>query len=407
MRAAAHACVSILGVVVVGLAGCSTVRYQDAPKLDRQAAARRVIGLSHGPVLGPGPEPSKAPPRVENKTAIESQFETAHPRVQHFLDAYQADLRPFMRRSLERGGRYLPQIASILAEEGIPQELAYLPIVESGFRIDAVSHAGAVGPWQFIRGTGRRYGLRIDGYVDERRDPEKATRAAARYLRDLYDMFDDWHLSLAAYNTGEANVARVRSRLQTDSFWEMSDRGHLPVETREFVPRFLAAMEIARAPEDYGFDLAPAAALRYDQIRIDRVMSLKTVAKLSRSRLSDVTDLNPALRRGVVPPQGYVVRLPKGTRRTFELAYARMQTAAAVVVSAVSRLTHRVRRGETPSSIAQTYGVSVTTLMRANRIRNPRALQVGQMLSIPGGKRSERPEVVASSARRPRSRTVN
>jgi membrane-bound lytic murein transglycosylase D len=158
-------------------------------------------------------------------------------------------------------------MSSILAEEGLPPELVYLPIIESGFRLNAVSPAGAVGPWQFIRGTGKRYGLRIDRYVDERRDPE-GTRAAARYLRDLYDMFEDWHLSLAAYNTGEGNVARVRDTAQTDDYWEMVDRGYLPSETRQYVPRALAAMEIRRLPEEYGFERLEGRPTRYDKVVI-------------------------------------------------------------------------------------------------------------------------------------------
>jgi len=407
MRATRHACVSMLAVVA-GLAGCSTVRYQaNTPKINLSVYGRRPASLAHSPAVGLRTEPEALAPRREDRSDTELQVETSHPKVQRFLDAYQTDLRSHLIRSLERGSRYLPQMASILVEEGVPPELAYLPIIESGYRIDAVSHAGAVGPWQFVRGTGRRYGLRIDGYVDERRDPEKATRAAARYLRDLHDMFEDWQLSLAAYNTGEANIARVRDRWQIDDFWEMSARGHLPAETCQFVPRFIAAMEIAKAPEDYGLEIELEDPPRYDIIDIDRPMSLSTVAKLSGSSLETITELNPALRRGVVPPEGYTVRLPEGARGTFETAYARMKEAATAVVRVVERLTHRVKPGETAGSIAQDYGVSLASLMRANRIRNPRSLRVGQLLSIPGGRKPEQLEVVASSARTPRSRNLD
>jgi membrane-bound lytic murein transglycosylase D len=328
--------------------------------------------------------------------------------VQSFVAAFQSELRGTFARSLERGGQYMPKMGSILAEEGVPAELVYLPIIESGFRLNAVSPAGAVGPWQFIRGTGRRYGLRIDRYVDERRDPEKATRAAARYLRDLHSMFDDWHLSLAAYNTGEANVARVRDRAQIDDYWEMIDRGYLPRETREYVPRALAAIEIGTSLEEYGFEKPEARPpARYDRVTIDKSISLKTVAQLSGTSLAEITELNPALCRGVVPPSGYEVRLPKGTRQTFEVAYANLRPAAVVAWEEAPRYkTHRVRRGETISSIAQRYRVSSAALMRANKIRKGRQLQAGKLLRIPV---KQKPTGYRSfaAAGQPRSRTLN
>src|SRR5262249_10011013 len=160
----------------------------------------------------------------------------------------------FFTEALSRSGRYVPRMSSILAKEGLPPELAYLPLIESGFRTRAISRAGAVGPWQFIRGTGRRYGLRIDRYVDERRGPVKSTQAAAKYLKDLHEMFGNWHLSLAAYNTGEQNIARILGQGRVQNYWQMSERGYLYEETADFVPEFLAALHIAETPEAYGFD---------------------------------------------------------------------------------------------------------------------------------------------------------
>jgi membrane-bound lytic murein transglycosylase D len=300
-------------------------------------------------------------------------------------------------------------MSSILAEEGLPPELVYLPIIESGFRLNAVSPAGAVGPWQFIRGTGKRYGLRIDRYVDERRDPEKATRAAARYLRDLYDMFEDWHLSLAAYNTGEGNVARVRDTAQTDDYWEMVDRGYLPSETRQYVPRALAAMEIGTSPEEYGFERPEGRPTRYDKVVINKPISLKVVAQLSGTSVEEVTELNPALCRGVVPPSGYEVRLPKGSRKTFETAYASYKFQKATVVAwddDPSYKKHRVRRGETISSIARRYKVSAASLIRANKLGKKRVIQVGKVLKIPV-KRKANGYRYASGSNEPRSRNLN
>ena len=284
-----------------------------------------------------------------------------------------------MQRALERGSKYLPRMARILAQEGVPAELAYLPIVESGFSVHAVSHAGAVGPWQFVRGTGERYGLRIDGYVDERRDPEKATRAAARYLRDLYERFGNWHLALAGYNSGEGNIERIQTWKGCENFWEMSDRGYLPNETSNFVPRFLAAVEVAMSPEEYGFDVPPAAPTRFESVEVTRPISLKAVAQLSGSNEETIRELNPALNRGVVPPQGYRIRLPKGTRQQFEVALATYREPVALPRAARR---HTVRRGETLDGIARRYGVTAGALMQANRLRGY-TLKAGQQLYIP------------------------
>jgi membrane-bound lytic murein transglycosylase D len=303
-------------------------------------------------------------------------------------------MRSYMQRALDRGSKYLPRIARILVEEGVPTELAYLPIVESGFSIHAVSHAGAVGPWQFIRGTGQRYGLRIDGYVDERRDPEKATRAAARYLRDLYERFGDWHLALAGYNSGEGNIQRIQEWKGCEDFWEMSDRGYLPNETSEFVPRFLAAVEVAMAAQHYGFDVPTAAPTRFDTIEVTRPISLKAVARLSGSDEETIRELNPPLNRGVVPPQGYDIRLPKGTRQQFELALASYREPVTVALPPRAARSHKVRRGDTLASIAQRYGVTIQALRKVNGMRRQSVIKVGQNLRIPG--KPDRSRVVAS-----------
>lgn len=399
MRATERACIWMIAAGIVGVSGCAPVAHR--PFKPAQLEGSQVSTLNGSrPTLLDHPNRQVADPEAP-------LFETWHPRVQLFVAAYQTELRASIERSLERGRQYLPKMSSILAEEGVPPELVYLPIIESGFRLNAVSPAGAVGPWQFIRGTGQRYGLRIDRYVDERRDPEKATRAAARYLHDLYDMFDDWHLSLAAYNTGEANVARVRDTAQTDDYWEMIDRGYLPSETRQYVPRALAAMEIGTYAEEYGFDIPKVRPNRYDRVTIDKSMSLKTVAQLSGSSLEEVTELNPALCRGVVPPSGYEVRLPKGTRETFEVAYANFRPTAVVADDGPSYVTHRVRRGETLASIARRYHVSSADLLRANKLDKNKQVHAGTVLRVPVKRKSTGYRSFASSENEPRSRNLN
>lgn len=371
MRASAKARLALFGLATaVSIAGCSATSRRPAPEtgIFARRLARRLSVAPAEPRAPQGQEPA-AP-----ETAL--GVPSAHPEVRSFIAAYQTSLRSFIDGALARGSRYLPAIGSILAEEGVPPELAYVPIVESGFKLNAVSHAGAVGPWQFIHSTGRRYGLRIDGYIDERRDPEKATRAAARYLRDLYDMFGDWHLSLAAYNSGEGRISRILEREKVDDYWEMSEGGYLPRETSEYVPRILAAMEIAAAPRDYGFDVEQLEPYGFDLVHVNRSVSLDAMARLAGTSAALLREMNPALRRGIVPPQGYTIRVPQGTAPRFRSALARIPTQPAY-------RTHQVRRGETVSKIAARYGVSATALMAANGIRNARRLVAGKALRVP------------------------
>jgi membrane-bound lytic murein transglycosylase D len=389
MRAANQRPILALGTatVLLGLTGCTAAVR---PTAVSQPIARDPASLTN---IVPAEREFPAEPEPES-AGEESKFSSAHPQVQVFVDRYQTSMRTYMERALQRGSKYLPRMTRILVEEGVPAELAYLPIVESGFSIHAVSHAGAVGPWQFVRGTGRRYGLRIDGYVDERRDPELATRAAARYLRDLYDMFGDWHLALAGYNSGEGNIQRIQDWKGCEDFWEMSDRGYLPNETSEFVPRFLAAVEVAMSAEFYGFEVQPTAPTRFDIIEVTRPISLKAVALLSGSDEETIRDLNPALNRGVVPPHGYSVRLPKGTREQFEVALASYREPERPAIRPRAARSHKVRRGETLASIARRYGVTVKSVLKANRMRSGKSLKAGQSLRIPA--KPGRSRVVAS-----------
>lgn len=392
MRAANQRPILALGtaVLLVGLAGCSAGRREStSPRLPQGGPAWGTY-IPQTPDLGVAGHNG----RSNLTTRTDPDFESSHPRVQGFVGRYQTSMRGYMQRALERASKYLTRMTRILREEGVPDELVYLPIVESGFSVHAVSPAGAVGPWQFVRGTGKQYGLRIDGYVDERRDPEKATRAAARYLRDLYERFGDWHLALAGYNTGEGNIQRIQNWKGCEDYWEMSDRGYLPNETSEFVPRFLAAVEVATSAEEYGFDVPPPAPARFETVEITRPISLKAVANLCGTDEGTIRDLNPALNRGVVPPEGYRVRLPKGTRDQFMVALAAYHEPEPPAPPRPAR-THKVRRGETLESIGRRYGLSGKTLMKANGMRSARSLKAGQVLRIPA--KPARSRVVASA----------
>jgi membrane-bound lytic murein transglycosylase D len=253
----------------------------------------------------------------------EGPFDLENPAVQNRVAAFQTHLRGFFGGALSRGAKYLPSMTDILVREGLPAELAYLPLIESGYRTQAVSPAGAAGPWQFIPETGRRYGLRIDALVDERRDPIKSTEAASQYLKDLHEMFGDWELSLAAYNSGEYRVARILAKdKDVDDFWDMRDRGYLPSETSAYVPKFLAAVQIARAPEDYGFEIPTHhTPEHYEMVDVDRQVSLSAAANLCGVSATELAELNPALRSGVTP-SGYSLRVPAGKAEPLRIGLA-------------------------------------------------------------------------------------
>jgi membrane-bound lytic murein transglycosylase D len=251
----------------------------------------------------------------------DAPFDLENPAVQSRVTAFQTHLRGFFDGALTRGAKYLPSMRDILVREGLPAELAYLPLIESGYRPQAVSPAGAAGPWQFIPETGRRYGLRIDSLVDERRDPIKSTQAASQYLKDLHEMFGNWELSLAAYNTGEYRVARILANKDVEDYWDMRERGYLPSETSAYVPKFLAAVQIAKRPEDYGFETPTHKAERYEMVDVERTVSLRAAADLCGLSASELAELNPALRSGITP-SGYSLRVPVGKAEPLRIGLA-------------------------------------------------------------------------------------
>ncbi|WP_103019747.1 lytic transglycosylase domain-containing protein [Salinibacter altiplanensis] len=276
---------------------------------------------------------------------------------------------------------YGPMIEHILAEEDVPQELVYLAMIESGLNPDARSWAGAVGMWQFMASTGRRYGLTVNAWVDERRDPEKATRAAARHLRDLHDEFGDWHLALAGFNCGAGCVrsALRRADAEAPSYWDAHE--YLPRETQGYVPMFIAAARVMENPEAFNLDPAePASPLAYDYVPVHGSrLSLHTVARLADTTHSAIESLNPELRRGRVPPskERYYVRIPLGSYPRFAWNYAELPDAKKQPAT-----TYAVRRGDTLSEIAVRFGTSTATLKRLNGIDGA-IIRPGDRLVVP------------------------
>ncbi|MEW6657127.1 MAG: transglycosylase SLT domain-containing protein [Thermodesulfobacteriota bacterium] len=240
-------------------------------------------------------------------------------QVRAYLVYFSTERKGTIRRYLSRSTRYLPMIKEVFQEYGLPEDLAYLAMIESGFNANAYSHAHACGMWQFIRGTGARYGLAMDGYVDERRDPEKSTRAAAKYLLDLYKQFGSWYLAAASYNCGEGRVQRELNQSSHRNFWELSANQCLPTETKNYVPQLIAATIIAKNPEKFGFKGVPyLPALAVDKVQVNEPTSLKAAAVAVNVPVEEVQSLNPELLRGITPPDGkYTLNLPAKSKEAF------------------------------------------------------------------------------------------
>ena len=303
-------------------------------------------------------------------------------RVLSYIELFQGRLRPFIAEGLQRGGQYLPMIQSVFRAEGLPLDLAYVPLIESAFKPNALSRAKAKGVWQFMRGTARENGLRHDWYVDERSDPEKATRAAARYLKTLNGMFDgDWYLALASYNGGPGRVQRAIRRSGRKDFWSLTKtKTYLPRETREYVPMILAAIVIARNPAQYGFETTPTEPRQTETITLAGAVDLRRVAEWTGSSIDDIQALNPELRRWTTPlrEDGYQLRVPEGTAVALR---ARLDETPADNRASLNWYT--VRRGETLSTIARKLRVSRTDLAEANYLSVRSRLRAGQKLVIP------------------------
>jgi membrane-bound lytic murein transglycosylase D len=337
-----------------------------------------------------------APEQVE-KAARQAQEVTfdlpvkVTPEVASLVEFYTGPYREKLTAALARAASLLPFIRQELTQRGLPQDLAWLPLVESAFQTHARSRAKAMGLWQFMAGTARLNGLRCDGLVDERLDPYRATQAALAHLAHLYATFGDWELALAAYNSGAGRVEQALRRAKgSRDFWSL--RRFLPRETRNYVPAFWAALIVAKQPEKYGLPTFPEQSPCRDLVTVEGALDLEVLAERGGFDLALLRELNPALVRGITPPQGtYPVAVPCGQGDA-----VRALVAAIPEKERIKRLFHRVQAGETLARIARRYGVSVDTLMAANAITNPRALRVGRELVIPKG--PWQPEKVATSS---------
>jgi len=302
-------------------------------------------------------------------------------KVLTFIEAFQTRMRGPFEAGLRRSGRYLGMIKKIFAEEGLPTDLAYMAHQESAFKTSAYSRAKARGLWQFIAPTARKYGLKRDQWVDERSDPEKSTRAAAAYLKDLYGMFGDWHLAMAAYNAGEGKVMRSMARTSSNDFWALAQHKRaLRTETKNYVPAILASVIIDKAPAEYGFHVDLQDENLYDTVKLDSPTDLNVLADCAGTTVDVIRDLNPELRLLATPPyaEGYSLKVPIGTSASFMEKYAAVPPS-----ERLKWAQHEVRRGETLAAIAKKYGVSTSAIMASNSMRTSKRLRPGQSLMIP------------------------
>ena len=308
-------------------------------------------------------------------------------RVEHCIVLFQTTIREKFVTWLSRSGKYIPFMRKLLKEQGLPEDLVYMALIESGFDPYAYSRSKAVGPWQFIYRTGKRYGLKVNWWVDERRDPEKSTIAAAKYLKDLYEMFACWYLAAAGYNAGEYKIIRAMKRYRTEDFWTLTKHQYLKRETKNYVPLMIAAAVVAKDPEKYGFTgIEYEEPLRYEKVKVPELTDLSHIAKACEISLEEIKDLNPELRRGVTPPNEpeYEIKIPFTKTGLFTRNFEAMQP-----LEKFQFRTHTVKKGETLRGIANLYRVDLDPLLEINYLKKTSSLSKGMDLLIPISKDEE------------------
>ncbi len=334
-------------------------------------------------------------------------------QVKAYLVYFSTERKNIIRKYLARSTRYLPMIREIFQEHGLPEDIAYLAMIESGFNPHAYSHAHACGMWQFIKGTGLRYGLTIDEYMDERRDPEKSTHAAAKYLSDLYKQFGSWYLAAASYNCGEGRVQRELNNSTHKSFWDLAGNQCLPTETKNYVPQMIAATLIAKNPEKFGFKGVPyLPPLQFDKVKVDEATSLTAAAVACNTSSEEMQFLNPELRRGITPPGlgSYTLKVPKGAADVFarNIMVARVEHPA-VVKTYRQAAKKSYKRSSTKKYAASKAGKRVASKGKSRTVvakASPKkAVQTASVKKGKGAQAAAAP-VMASMLASPKSKTA-
>ncbi len=334
--------------------------------------------------------PSQLKPPSEDLAQLDESDELAEEKpyhipmilndsVENHLEYFKTRGREVFQRWLDRSARYIPVMKEIFKEKNLPEDLVYVAMIESGFNPYAVSWARAVGPWQFMPATGKLYGLRIDWWIDERKDPIKSTQAAAEHLKDLHNLFGSWPLALASYNAGAGKVQRAVLRTRSEDFWDLKASRYIRKETKNYVPKFMAATIIAKNPEAYGFTLTNYEPFKFDEVMIEESTDLRLIARCAESTYEEIKELNPELRRWVTPPHfdKYVLRIPPGKKEIFLANFA-----AVPPDQKIKWERHEVRKGETLASLSKQYNTTPEAIRDINGLTKSR-ITPGKHLLIP------------------------
>jgi membrane-bound lytic murein transglycosylase D len=308
-----------------------------------------------------------------NKTAIEA--------VRRNVALFSDKIKERFSIWLSRSGKYLDLMKGILKEQNVPEDIVFLPLIESGFNANAYSPARAVGYWQFIASTAKRYGLEINWWRDERKDPVKSTVAAANYLKDLYQMFGSWNLAMAAYNAGEGKILKALNKSNADNYWALLEGRHIRNETKNYVPKFIAASMIANSPQNFGFhDLEYLQPLIYDLVAIKTPVDLDIIAGCAETSVEVIKELNPELRRWCTPPDvpEYSIRIPEGKKDVFNENLSRVPVEKRFTVD-----TYTVKKRDTLATISKRTGIPAYVILDLNDMEKVMPLKEGTMLYLP------------------------
>ena len=302
-------------------------------------------------------------------------------RTALYLQSFTTSGRELFQQWLDQSMPYMPIIKHILREEGLPEDLAFLPLIESGFNVNARSRAKATGMWQFMAATGANYGLEVNSWIDERRDPVKSTRAAARHLKDLYETFGSWPLALASYNAGSGKIKRVLNKNSSSTFWEIGQSRALAAETRNYIPKFMAAMIIAKNPGAFGFTFTEVPTFQYDLLEVPAGMHVRTISERSGISLELIRSINPELKGNITPlsTSRYILRLPKGIGTVFLENFEHLLPDKRVVVYKE----YKVRKGDSLYKIAKKFQTTVSSIREANNLNKKSRIVYGKTLLVP------------------------
>ena len=352
---------------------------QPPPIISEKPAEKTEPAIKAEPVIEAAPEakPTAAEPEIvpykSNPMAVKA--------VEKSTALFTERIRERFAMWLSRSGKYVELMKEILKNKNVPEDIVFLSLIESGFNPYAYSVARAAGPWQFISATAKRYGLVIDWWRDERRDPVKSTAAAANYLSDLYEMFGSWNLAMAAYNAGEGRILKALKRSKTDDYWPLLNTRHIKSETKNYVPRFIAASNIASNPEEFGFrNIVYHQPLNYDEVKVNGPIDLEVAAKCADTTVETIKELNPELRRWCTPPgmPVYILRIPSGTKEIFQKNLAGIPEDERFTVTA-----YTVKKGDTIEKIAKKSGLSVKAVLALNSMERVKPLQPGTEITLP------------------------